>query len=145
MRSATTARVVVAAREELDGEIERRQQALERLGDGVVVARGDPIGGQHAVGERHQREVQVGDLVGGGQRLRGAREGRAAAGHALDERRGRARRAALAVPLVVGPNARLAGLRFAEAHAGRVELAVDLQRLVVVGEAEVGHAARRQR
>ena len=54
----------VATREELDGEIERRELALERRGHGRVVAGRDAVGGEHAVRERDEREVELGDLVG---------------------------------------------------------------------------------
>ena len=134
--------LVVAGRQAFDGEVQRRGQPLQRRGDGVVVAGRDAVGGQHPVRQRHQREAQLVDLLAGRQLLRRARERRAA--------RRRVRRCASAVGTRSGVAVRRRRRRPSTAAAAactspmrtlaEVELAVDLERLVVVGEAEVGHA-----
>ena len=112
-------------------------------GDRVVVARRDAVRGQHAVGQRHQREAQLLDLV--------ARRASFCAARANGDPSTSVRRCASAVgtrsaaPFAAPASTverRRGRLPVADAHAGEVELAVDLERLVVVGEAEVGHAAR---
>ena len=71
------AALIVPLRQALHRQIERGHQAIEHRRHRLVVAGRDPIGGQHAVGERDQREAQIVQLVAGGQLLRRARERRA--------------------------------------------------------------------
>ena len=91
-----------------------------------------------------QREAQLVDLVAGAPAS--ARRARTA-NRSVSRSRSRQRRrdrAARAVARSRQPSPRAtwrAGRCLADAHAGGIELAVDLQRLVVVGEAEIGHAA----
>src|SRR5204862_608850 len=104
----------------------------------LVVAGCDAVGGQDLVGQGHQRETQLVDLVAGRKLLSGARERRPAQiGETLGERGRYAQRGA------VGVRVRTQRLlpRLLDANGSQVELAIHLESLVVVGEAEVGHAA----